>query len=189
MKTKLASALFTATALALLAGPALAVEYTAVDPAQSKLTFAYTQMGVGMDGNFSKFSAKLAFNPAKPEAAHATMDVQLASIDTGSEEANGEVAGKAWFNTAAYPVAHFESSGVKALGGNRFQLTGKLTIKGRSKDISTPVNFTAKGNQGLFEGAFAFNRSDFAIGEGSWSDTSVVANPIQIRFKLLATGK
>jgi polyisoprenoid-binding protein YceI len=177
------------TALALLASSALAVEYTAVDPAQSKLTFAYTQMGVGMDGNFSKFAAKLAFNPAKPEAAHAVMDVQLASIDAGSGEANSEVAGKAWFNTAAYPVAHFESSGVKALGGNRYQLTGKLTIKGRSKDISTPVSFTTKGNQGVFEGAFAFNRTDFAIGEGSWSDTSIVANPIQIRFKLLAIGK
>lgn len=189
MKNKIATAFSTAAALALLAGPALAVEYTAVDPAQSKLTFAYTQMGVNMDGNFSKFSAKLAFNPAKPEAAKAAMDVQLASIDAGSAEANGEVAGKAWFNTPAYPVAHFESTGVKALGGNRFQLSGKLTIKGRTKDISTPVTFTPKGNQGVFEGAFAFNRTDFAIGEGSWSDTSIVANPIQIRFKLLAIGK
>lgn len=188
MKNKIAT--FAASAaLALLTSSALAVEYTAVDPAQSKLTFAYTQMGVAMDGKFSKFAAQLNFNPAKPEAAHAVMDVQLASIDAGSDEANSEVAGKAWFNTAAYPVAHFESSSVKALGGNRYQLTGKLNIKGRSKDISTPVSFTAKGNQGVFEGAFAFNRTDFAIGEGSWSDTSIVANPIQIRFKLLAIGK
>lgn len=176
-------------ALALLAGPAFAVEYTTVDPAQSKLGFAYTQMGVGMEGSFSKYSAKLTFNPAKPEAGKAALDVQLASIDTGSSEANGEVAGKAWFNTAAYPVAHFESTAIKALGNNKFELHGKLTIKGRSKDIATPVSFTPKGNQGVFEGAFAFNRSDFAIGEGSWSDTSIVANPIQIRFKLLATGK
>ena len=168
---------------------AMAVDYTAIDPVQSKISFSYTQMGVVMEGGFEKYSVKLAFNPAKPESASALMEVQLASVDAGYPEATSEVAGSAWFNTAAHPVARFESTGVKALGGNRYQLNGKLTIKGRTKEISTPVNLTANGAQGLFEGAFKFNRTDFAIGEGDWSNTSIVADPIQIRFKLLAIGK
>ena len=66
---------------------AQAVEYTQVQTARSNINFAYKQMGVGMDGKFGKFTAQLNFDPAKPAAAKATLDVDLASIDTGSSEA------------------------------------------------------------------------------------------------------
>ena len=178
----------TAFSLALLAaaGHASAVEFGAVDGAQSKLGFGYTQMGVGIEGAFGKFSAQLSFNPEKPEGGHAVMDVQVGSIDAGSPDANSEVVGKQWFDAKKFPTAHFESSGIKGLGGNKFQVTGKLTIKGRTQQVSAPVTFSAKGKQGLFEGAFTINRGDYAIGEGPWADFGVVANQIQIRFKLLA---
>lgn len=172
-------------ALSLGSTAARAAEYKEIDPAQSQIGFTYAQMGVSMDGRFAKFGGTLSFNPAKPEAAKASLDVQLASIDAGSPDANGEVAGKAWFDTAHFPVAHFEATSIKSLGGNRYQISGKLGIKGRTRDISAAATLTPQGKQALVEGTFEFNRNDFAIGEGSWSDTSVVANPIRIKFKLV----
>jgi polyisoprenoid-binding protein YceI len=142
-----------------------------------------------MEGRFRKFTAQLNFDPAKPTAANATLDVELASIDTGTAEADQEVAGKSWFNTKAFPQARFVSTGVKALGNDRYEVAGKLSIKGRTIDIVAPVSFKAQGRQGVFEGAFGFKRADFAIGEGSWSAFDVVANEIQVKFRITAANK
>lgn len=165
---------------------AQAVEYNQVLPDKSAINFTYKQMGVGMDGRFRKFSAQLNFDPARATAAKATFDVDLASIDTGAEDADQEVAGKQWFNTKAFPTAHFASSGVKALGGNRYEVAGKLTIKGRTQDVVAPVTFTAQGSQGVFDGSFTIRRGDFSIGEGAWAAFDTVANDIQIKFHILA---
>ncbi|AOZ49790.1 YceI family protein [Chromobacterium vaccinii] len=175
----------------LLAAPlaAQAVEYTAIQQDKSNIAFGYKQMGVGMQGHFKKFSAQLSFDPAKPAAAKAQLDVNLASIDTGSAEANEQVVDKDWFNTKQYPNARFVSSAIKPLGGNRFQVDGKLTIKGRTQPVSAVATMTPQGNAAAFDGAFAIKRADFAIGEGDWKDFGTVANEIQIKFHLLARAK
>ena len=164
-----------------------AAEYTQVDVKQSAINFSYQQMGVGMDGKFNEFTSTLHFDPAKPAEGKAVLDVALASIDAGTEEANGEVAGKDWFNTSAFPTAHFESGVIKALGDNRFEVNGKLTIKGKTVDVVVPATFKEENNQGVFAGSFTIRRGDFAIGEGSWSTFDIVANDIQIKFTITAT--
>lgn len=171
---------------ALAQAPAGAFEYDRIDTARSTLGFGFTQMGVAMKGGFSRFTATLKFDPARPAAAKAGFDVQLASVDAGSAEANKELANKDWFDSARYPVAHFEATRIAPLGGNRFQVDGKLTIKGRTRDVSTPATLAAAGNSATLTGSFAIKRGDFAIGEGAWADFGIVANAIQIDFKLLA---
>ena len=47
---------------------------------------------------------------------------------------------------------------------------------------------TVQGEQATFDGSFVIKRADFAIGEGDWADFSVVANEIQVKFKVLASG-
>jgi polyisoprenoid-binding protein YceI len=173
-----------------LAPWAQAVEMNAVDTDHSGLSFVVREMGVPVDGRFRKFTAQLSFDPARPAAAKAAIDLDLASIDAGSAEANDEVVGKAWFDTKDYPTARFVSTGVKPLGGNRYELSGRISIKGRTRDVSAPFTFTPQGAGGLFDGAFVIKRADFAIGEGEWSDFDTVANEIQIKFHFLAkTGK
>ncbi len=185
----------TAVALAgslFLAPLAQAVEYTQVQADKSSVQFNYQQMGVKMDGRFRKFSSQLSFDPAKPAAARASFDIELASVDTGSSEADQEVAGKPWFNSAAFPVARFVSTSVKPLGNNRYEVTGKLTIKGKSQDLSFPASFAAQGagdKSGVFEGGFTLRRADFSIGEGSWAKFDIVANDVGIKFRIAVQGK
>ncbi|MDO8208324.1 MAG: YceI family protein [Gallionella sp.] len=172
-------------ALLLIASQAQAVEYNQVQTNQSALTFAYKQMGVAMDGKFNKFSAQISFDPARLANAQARIDVSLASIDTGSADADEEVAGKLWFNAKTYPLASFVSSGVKQLAGNRYQATGKLSIKGKTLDIVAPVTFQSDGLKGLFDGSFNIKRTAFGIGTGEWADLGTVADDIQIMFHLV----
>ena len=171
---------------AALAPAAFATEYTQLQPEQSRIAFAYQQMGVNMDGRFKSFSGQLNFDPAQPERAKAVIDVDLASIDTGSEENDAEVAGANWFNTAAFPAAHFEASSVKALGGDRYELAGKLSIKGTSRDVRVPATFSEENGVGVFAGSFTLRRGDYAIGQGEWAAFDVVANEIQVSFRLVA---
>ena len=166
---------------------AWAAEFNSVQNDKSSLSFVFKQMGVPVEGRFKKFAAQLNFDPAKPAAAKAAMDLDLASIDAGSVEANDEVAGKNWFNTKAFPQAKFVSSSVKSLGGNRYEVTGKLSIKGRTQEVAAPFTFVAQGTNGLIEGGFVLKRADFAIGEGVWADFGTVANEIQIKFRFLTT--
>ena len=180
-----------ALALALTAtlSAAHAVEYTQVQPEKSAINFVYKQMNVAVDGKFKKFSSQLSFDPAKPAAAKASFDVELASVDTGAAEGDDEVAGKQWFNTKAFPIAHFASSSVKPLGGNRYEVAGQLTIKGKTQNVTVPATFTQQGNTGVFDGGFSIHRADFSIGEGSWAKFDIVANDVQIKFRITATGK
>lgn len=161
----------------------------AVDLARSEIRFVSKQMNVPVDGRFRKFNAQLDFDSTKLASSKAQLEVDLGSIDTGSEEADTEAKTKGWFNTAAFPKATFASSSVKSLGPNRYEVAGKLTIKGRSADITMPFTTRQDGANTVFEGTFTLLRLQFNIGEGPWSDEDTVANAVQVRVRLVGLSK
>ena len=175
--------------LAALSAPAAhAVEYRSVLPKQSAIQFEFRQMGVPVKGGFKRFTTQMTFDPAKPEAARAQIEIDLASIDAGSPEADEESAGKLWFNRSAYPKAAFVSGQIRALGNNRYEMRGTLTLKGRSREMVVPVSFSPGKNAATFDGGFVLRRLDFGIGEGIWADVATVANEVQVKFRIAATG-
>jgi len=155
---------------------------------QSEISFTSKQMGVPVDGKFRKFDALVAFDPKKPEAAKIGFTVDLASATLGSVETDTELAKPEWFNTKAFPQATFQSSGVKALGGGKFDVSGKLVIKSLTRDVVVPVTVVQAAGQTTASGVFSIKRLDFRIGDGDWKDTSVVADAVQVKFKLMLTG-
>lgn len=188
MNTSLLRPLALAAVLSFSAlGSAHAVEYTTLDSEASSISFGYSQMNVKMDGGFSEIKAtELSFDPAAPEAAKVAIEVALASIDAGYDEANTELEKDEWLALAAHPLATFTSSKVEAVGDNQYQVTGDLTIKGHTKEITMPVSFKEENGAGVFDGSFTFQRADFAVGEGQWKDFSIVANDIELKFHMVA---
>jgi polyisoprenoid-binding protein YceI len=188
MKTPMQVTLATAL-LALLAGAALPVlAQQKLVPAQSEIAFTSRQMGVPVDGRFRKFDAQVAFDPKKPEAAKIAMNVDLASASLGAPEFDAEMGKPEWFATRQFPQATFQSTGVKPAGGNKFDVSGKLGIKGATRDVVVPVTLNQSGGNTTATGAFVIKRLDFRIGDGDWKDTSMVANDVQVKFKLTLTG-
>jgi len=165
---------------------ACAVEYTAVLADKSTLVFQSKQMGVAVQGGFPKFTAQVTFDPAKPEAAKVNLSIDTAAIDAGSKDANDEVVGKQWFNVKMFPTATFVSSGVKALGGGKFEVSGPLTIKGKTLPVKAPFTMKVDGTNAAFDGSFTIKRTDYAIGEGPWADLDTVANEVLIHFHVVA---
>ncbi len=186
MKVKSLFIALTMAAASLVSVSSQAEEYKVVQVDKSTLNFGYKQMGVGMDGRFKKFTVQMNFDPANLAASKAQFDLDLASIDVGSDEGNDEVVGKQWFNIKAFPKATFTTTAIKSLGGNRYEVSGPLTIKGRTKTVTAPALVTISGKTASFDGAFTILRSDYSIGEGPWATFETVANEVQIKFHLLA---
>lgn len=159
-----------------------------VVPAQSEIAFTARQMGVPMEGRFKQWTAQIAFDPKKPEAGKVAFSIQTGSASFGAKETDAELPKPEWFGVAKFPTASFQSTGIKAVGGGKFEATGKLSIKGASKDVVVPVALSQAGGTTTATGSFTIKRLDFKIGEGDWSDTSMVANDVVVKFKLAFTG-
>jgi polyisoprenoid-binding protein YceI len=167
-------------AATLLAAPAPAAEST-----QGHVQFVFKQMNVPVEGAFRRFTAQVRFDPKQPEKSRAEIEIDLRSIDTGVHEADAEAQSPDWFDTARASTATFVSTAVRNPAPDRYDVTGRLTIKGRTKEVTVPVRAQRVGASTAYEGELTLKRLDFAIGEGIWTDTSVVADEVEVRFRLL----
>lgn len=181
---KLASLALLSTAL-FAGAPAVAQKLL---PEQSELLFVSRQMGVPVEGRFEKFEANVAFDPEKLATSKITFRVDTGSATLGVRETDVELPKPVWFDTGKFPQAIFESSSIKAAGGGKFEVTGKLTIKGTAQVIVVPVAVAQAGLNTAVTGAFAIKRRAFRIGENEWADTSILADEVQVRFKLTLAG-
>ncbi|MCO4094451.1 MAG: YceI family protein [Acidovorax sp.] len=173
---------------ALLLGSHVALAQQQLVPAQSEVQFTARQMGVPLDGHFKKFSAQVAFDPAKLATSKITFTVDTGSATLGSRETDAELPKPTWFNVPKFPQATFESTSIKALGGGKFEVAGKLTIKGNAQNVVAPVTLTQSGTVTTAAGSLPIKRLAFKIGENEWADTSMVADDVLVKFKLALTG-
>lgn len=172
--------------LALSAQAALAQQQLV--PAQSEVQFIARQMGVPLEGHFKKFSAQVAFDPAKLATSKIAFTVDTGSATLGSRETDAELPKPVWFNVPTFPQAQFESTNIKALGGGKFEVAGKLTIKGTAQNVVVPVALAQSGATTTATGTLPLKRLAFKIGENEWADTSMVADEVTVKFKLALTG-
>jgi polyisoprenoid-binding protein YceI len=156
------------------------------DVAHSSVAAVFKQMNVPVEAKFKKFNAQIDYDAAKPESSKATVDIDTASLDVGEADMNKEVAKKEWFNAAQFPKASFVSSSIKPAGAGKLNVAGKLLIKGKSVDVTFPLTVKAEGGKQVFEGALPIRRLAFNIGEGEWKDTSMVADEVVIKFRVIA---
>ena len=158
-----------------------------VDVAKSHIRFVSKQMGVAVEGRFRRFEATVAFDPAKPQATRAEFEIDLASIDLGSEEGETEVKRPLWFHIEKFPKARFVVSSLKAAGPGRYEAAGSLTIKGVTHPVVAPVTLTESAGLRVVEGQFPVKRLQFRLGEAHWSDTETVADEVLVRFRFSFT--
>jgi len=161
-----------------------------IDTSKSTVVAVFKQMNVPVDAKFKKFAAQIDFDTAKPEAAKASVDIDISSFDLGDPEYNKEVLKKEWFNAAQFPKATFVVSTIKpsagAPAGTKYDVAGKLTIKGKSSDVQFPLTLKKEGGTQVFDGTLPIKRLTFNIGEGEWKDTSMVADEVAIKFHFVA---
>lgn len=159
-----------------------------VDPARSELVFVTRQMGVPVEGRIERWEAQLAFDPRKPESASLLLRMDIGSVRFAAPEVTAEAQRGVWFDGARFPQASFQSTSIKALGAGRYEMAGRLSLKGRTHELVVPIDLVQAGPAGTASGSFTVDRSAFRVGEAEWSDASLVAHEVRVRFKIALSG-
>lgn len=170
------------------AGTPMACAQQRLNPEQSEIIFTTRQMGVPVEGRFRSFTADAKVDPQQPGNSSVLMRVELGSISFAAPEVVQEAKGADWLDTKQFPVAEFRSTGVRGLTHKQVEVSGLLTLRGKSKAISFPVALTSQGKHTSASGQFTLNRGDFGIGGGAWADPSLVANEVLVRFRFQFSG-
>lgn len=171
------------------AGLAANLAWAQIDAAKSSVTATAKQIGVPMEGKFKKFDATVDFDPTKLATSSAKVEIDVSTFEIGDAETTKEVKGKDWFDAGKYPKAVFQSTSIKAGAGGKFDVAGKLTIKGKTVDVTVPATYRQEGGAQVFDGVLPIKRTVFNIGDGEWKDTSVVADDVQIKFHIVTPAK
>lgn len=174
--------------MALLLGAAAAVVLGAdarpIDAKQSTLVASFKQQAVTVDAPFKRFEGSIQYDPAHAADTRATLHVDTSSLDIGDEDSDAEVRGVAWFDSAHYPTATFESTRITARDAQHFDASGNLTIKGRTRPVTVTVSVTPGAHGYVYDGGFELSRRDFGIGDPQWDP--VLDDHVRVQFHLLA---
>lgn len=156
-----------------------------VDTVKSVINITFKQMDVPVQAHFKKFKANIDYNSAKPETSKASIEIDMSSMELPAPEYNQEVLKKEWFNAAQFPKASFVSTAMKLTAAGKLEVTGNLTIKGKTVSTSFPLTVKTDAKGSSFEGSLPIKRLSFNIGEGEWKTTEMVADEVIIKFKVV----
>ena len=177
-----------AAALLVGAGAAPAATWT-VDPAKSRLGFTGSQTGTPFTGRFKTWTAAIDFDPAHPEAGRVSATVDVASATTDDPQKDEALPTPDWFDAGSFATATFDATGFAPKGGDAYETTGKLTLRGAAKDVVLPFTLTVSGDQAHAVGHAKLVRTDFGVGQGAWTSGDYVALDVTVDLDLVATRK
>ncbi|PPS71446.1 MULTISPECIES: YceI family protein [Streptomyces] len=173
---------------------ALTGDYT-IDPAHSTIGFtARHAMVTNVKGSFQDFTGTLRLDGTDPARSTASLDVVMASIDTGNADRDGHLKSADFFKTDEFPAMTFRSTGVEALGGDDYRITGDLTILGTTRPLAIDLEFNGAatdpfGNERVgFEGKAEILRSEFGLTWNAALETGgvLVSDKIKLNFDISA---
>jgi polyisoprenoid-binding protein YceI len=109
------------------------------DPVHTTIEFVARHMLARVRGRFNGFDGKIVISEP-PESSHAEVELDAASIETGTEMRDNHLRSADFLDTERFPKLTFRSTEVLPTGGATFQLVGDLTIK----DITNRVVLDAE---------------------------------------------
>ncbi|WP_406422196.1 YceI family protein [Streptomyces sp. NBC_00873] len=177
--------------------PALAAvtgEYV-IDPAHSSIGFTVRHaMVTNVRGSFGAHEGSLTLDGADPKNSAASIDVKIASVDTGIADRDGHLVSGDFFDAEKFPLMTFRSTQAEQLGGDKYQITGDLTIKDVTRPLAIDLEFNGSatdvyGNERVgFEGSADILRSDWGLTWNAALETGgvMVSDKVKLNFDISA---
>ncbi len=155
-------------------------QYKPVDNGSS-VQFKIRNFGISTGGSFHGLQGNIRFDPAHPDNANFDVSIDAASVNTDNDMRDNHLREQSYFDVKKYPVIRLVSTKITpSANGGEFMISGKLTIKDHTKDISFPFTATPSGDGYLFKGTFTINRKDFEVG-----GTSTISNSLEVALSVL----
>jgi polyisoprenoid-binding protein YceI len=162
-----ASALFVvASAMLPSLSSAQEVPVFQITPLQSTINFA-VKASVPIEGRFDQWSATLTFTSPDVTSAVFDVEIQAASVDTGSSLKNSKLKSSDFFDVDNNPLITFKSTKVVQTGPDTFELDGNFTIRGVTKAEKLALTVSGRGTgTGQINGTMAFDRKEYGMNSG-----------------------
>jgi polyisoprenoid-binding protein YceI len=148
----------------------------------SAISFKIKNFGINNEGTFKGLHGTIIWDPQNVAADSFDVSIDAASVNTDNNMRDDHLRNDTYFDVNKYPRIRLVSTAVGVVDRNgHYKFTGKLTIKGTTKEISFPFLATPAGDDYIFKGAFTINRRDFDVG-----GASTLGNDVTVTLTVLA---
>ena len=157
-----------ATGTAVQAAP---VTYT-LDPGHTMVLFSWNHFGYSNPtANLGLSQGTLVYDPAAPTKATVEVTLPLSALDTHVPALDEHLKKPDFLDADQYPVVTFQSTEVQPLGGNKFKVTGNLTVHGVTRPVVLDATLNRVGPHPMgkaqsigFDATATLKRSEFGVG-------------------------
>ncbi|MFF4453897.1 YceI family protein [Streptomyces goshikiensis] len=166
-----------------------------IDASHSSIGFTVRHaMVTNVRGSFADHEGTLHLDGSDPSHSTASIDVKIASVDTGVADRDGHLRSGDFFDAEAFPLMSFRSTRAAQLGGDAYRITGDLTIKGVTRPLSIDLEFNGSATDGYgnervgFEGSAEILRSDWGLTWNAALETGgvMVSDKVKLTFDISA---
>jgi len=164
-----------------------------IDPTHSEVNFKVKHLVVStVTGHFGAFDATIESANDDFSDAKITFEADVNSINTKNEQRDAHLKSPDFFDAASYPKMSFVSTSVKKVSDYEMQVTGNLTMRGVTKEVTLDVNYngTVTGFNGAqvagFEINGKLNRFDFGLQWSALTETGGVVVSNEVKLEILA---
>jgi len=153
----------------MLAIPALAADTFTIDPVHSEAAFQVRHLVTKVRGQFGEFSGTIEMDAENAASSSVSFEIAAASIDTFNEDRDTHLRSADFFDVENFPKITFTSKNVTKTGDEAYDVTGDLTIRGVTREVTLPVTFLGRatdpwGNtKAGFETGTVLDRKDYGI--------------------------
>jgi polyisoprenoid-binding protein YceI len=116
-----------------------------IDPSRSAIAFTVRHMVISKTrGRFTRWSGQLRFDPENPTASSVEATIEPASVDTADADRDAHLRSD-FFDVERFPTASFRSTKVEDRSGNRYRVSGDLTLHGVTRPVVLEVVYGGSG--------------------------------------------
>ena len=162
-----------------------------IDTTHSEIQFKVKHLVIStVTGSFKKFDAKMETEGEGFEGADITFEADIDSIDTNNADRDGHLKSDDFFNAEAFPKMTFESTSFEKKGDNEYKLTGNLTIRDITKEVTLDVEHggTVDDPYGQTKAGFEItgtvNRKEFGLKWSAVTEAGSVVVGDQVKLNL-----
>src|SRR5438477_7472207 len=161
------------------------------DPYHTQVEFSAKHLGMmTVRGHFAEVTATGNLDPEHPERSTVEATINTASIRTHNEQRDNDLRSSNFLEIDKFPTMTFKSTKIEHAGGDRYRVTGDLTIKGITKSVTLSAvkygefNDPQMGHRIGYAAETQINRKDFGMRFDMMLDGKfIVSNEIQINIE------
>lgn len=163
-----------------------------VDKAHTSVNFSINHFFSAVTGKFTSFDGSVFFDPYNVSASKVDFTIAVNSVNTDDKKRDNHLQSDAFFDAKKYPNITFVSTKIERQSDKQYRVTGILTIRDKTKEVSLPLRITGEMEHPMMKGTLVLglviettlNRTDYGVGTGDWAATAVVGDEVRITIPM-----